>query len=40
MRKNGIYQYYVEGEDDKKIVNALKQEIGCIESGKVEKNLM
>ena len=37
MRKNGIYQYYVEGEDDKKIVNALKQEIGCIESGKVEK---
>lgn len=37
MRKNGIYQYYVEGEDEKKIVNTLKQEIGCIASGKVEK---
>lgn len=37
MRKNRIYQYYVEGEDEKSVINALKQEIGCIESGKVEK---
>ena len=37
MSKKGIYQYYVEGEDEKKIINVLKQEFRCIESGKVEK---
>lgn len=37
MRNNRIFQYYVEGEDEKSIINALKQDVGCIESGKVEK---
>ena len=30
-----IYQYYVEGENEKKIVNVLKSEKRCIVSGKV-----
>lgn len=37
MRRNTIYQYYVEGEDEKSIINALKQGLRKIESGKVEK---
>lgn len=36
MRRKGIYQYYVEGEDEKSVVNVLKRELGCIESGRVE----
>ena len=37
MRRNTRYQYYVEGEDEKSIINALKQGLRKIESGKVEK---
>lgn len=36
MRKNGIYQYYVEGEDEQCLINTLKSHLRCIESGKVE----
>ena len=31
-----IFQYYVEGDDEKALINALKSELRCIESGKVE----
>lgn len=31
-----IYQYYVEGEDEKALINALKSELRCIEPGKVD----
>lgn len=31
-----IYQYYVEGDDEKALVNTLKSDLRCIESGKVE----
>lgn len=34
-RRKDIFQYYVEGEDDKCIVNTLKSEMFCIQSGKV-----
>ncbi|MBQ7863259.1 MAG: hypothetical protein IJ353_02205 [Lachnospiraceae bacterium] len=37
MRKQEIYHYYVEGEDEKKLLEVLKREFGCIESGKVDK---
>lgn len=37
MRKKDIYHYYVEGEDEKKLLDVLKSELGCIESGKVDK---
>lgn len=37
MKKNATYHYYVEGEDEKSILDALKSELKCIESGKVEK---
>lgn len=37
MRKKAIYHYYVEGEDEKCILNALKSNMNCIESGKVER---
>lgn len=37
MRKKAIYHYYVEGEDEKSLLNALKSDMGCIESGKVDK---
>lgn len=37
MIKGGIYQYYVEGEDEKKLLEVLKRDLGCIVSGKVEK---
>lgn len=33
---NKYYHYYVEGEDDKKIVNTLKTDFQIIESGKVD----
>jgi len=36
MRKD-IYHYYVEGEDEKKLLDVLKCDLGCIESGKVDK---
>ncbi|MEE1195283.1 MAG: hypothetical protein UHS54_00150 [Lachnospiraceae bacterium] len=36
MSKRVFYQYYVEGPDDKCVLNALKSELRCIESGKVE----
>lgn len=35
MRKS-IIQYYVEGEDDKKVVDLLKTEMGLIKPGKVQ----
>lgn len=31
-----IFQYYVEGDDEKALINALKSELRCIEAGKVE----
>lgn len=34
-KKNQYYQYYVEGPDDEKIVNTLKKDYMCINSGKV-----
>lgn len=37
MKKNANYHYYVEGEDEKRLLDALKSELKCIESGKVEK---
>lgn len=37
MKKNVTYHYYVEGEDEKSLLDALKSELKCIESGKVEK---
>ena len=37
MRKKEIYHYYVEGDDEKHLLDALKREIGCIQPGKVEK---
>lgn len=37
MRRKEIYHYYVEGEDEKKLLEVLKRDLGCIESGKVEK---
>ena len=33
MRKSGIYQYYVEGEDERSLLNTLKLDLRCIESG-------
>ena len=33
---NRTYQYYVEGPDDKKVVESLKKDLKCIISGKVE----
>lgn len=37
MRKSGIYQYYVEGEDERSLLNILKLDLRCIESGKIDK---
>lgn len=37
MRKKAIYHYYVEGEDERSLLNTLKRDMGCIESGKVDK---
>lgn len=37
MKKQEIYHYYVEGEDEKKLLEVLKRDFGCIESGKVDK---
>ena len=36
MRKNQYYHYFVEGEDEKKLVNVLKTDMGLVCPGKVE----
>ena len=38
MKKCGTkyYQYFVEGEDEKKIINTLKSDMGLIQAGKVQ----
>ncbi|MCM1046707.1 MAG: hypothetical protein NC417_14480 [Candidatus Gastranaerophilales bacterium] len=36
-RKTGYYQYYVEGEDEEKLIHVLKSELFMICPGKVEK---
>lgn len=33
---NNIYHYYVEGDDEKKVVNTLKNSMQLIISGKVD----
>lgn len=35
--KNVNIQYFVEGEDEKKLVNTLKNQLGVIKAGKVQK---
>ncbi len=35
--KRASYYYYVEGDDEKSLLNALKSDLGCIASGRVEK---
>lgn len=35
MAKNDILQYYVEGENEERLINALKSELRCIRTGKV-----
>ena len=30
------FQYYVEGEDEEKLVNVLKSDMQCFEAGKVQ----
>ena len=35
--KNVNVQYFVEGEDEKKLINTLKNQLGVIQSGKVQK---
>lgn len=37
MGKNANYQYYVEGENEKRIINVLKKDLRYILPGKVEK---
>ncbi len=37
MRRQIYYQYFVEGEDEIKLLNVLKSDIGCITAGKVDK---
>lgn len=34
--KKANFQYYVEGQNEKALLNALKSELRCIESGKVD----
>lgn len=36
MGKAIRYQYYVEGEDEKKLLEVLKQDLRCIRAGKVD----
>lgn len=36
MRKKDSYHYYVEGEDEKRLLDVLKRDLRCIESGKVD----
>ena len=37
MGKNKYYQYFVEGDDDKKFIDTLKTEMQLIIPGKVQK---
>ena len=37
MGRNSTYQYYVEGDDEKHLINILKKDLRCIVSGKVDK---
>lgn len=37
MKKRMNYQYYVEGEDEKNLLNVLKRDFQCIQSGKIDK---
>ncbi len=37
MSKRGFYQYYVEGEDEEKLLKVLKSDMGLIIPGKVHK---
>lgn len=37
MNKAAHYQYYVEGEDEKKLLSVLKTEMGLIVPGKIDK---
>lgn len=37
MKKQLNYQYYVEGEDEKCLLNTLKTDLRCIQPGKVDK---
>lgn len=37
MRRKATYHYYVEGEDEKSLLDVLKSDLRCIESGKVDK---
>ena len=37
MRRKETYHYYVEGEDEKSLLDVLKSDLRCIESGKVDK---
>ena len=36
MKPKGIYHYFVEGDDEKKLLNTLKLQLECIASGKVD----
>ena len=36
MKKESIYHYYVEGDDEKSVLDALKRDLGCVKSGKVD----
>lgn len=37
MRSGLYYQYYVEGDDEKKLLEILKRDFRCIKSGKIDK---
>lgn len=37
MMKSKFVQYYVEGEDEEKLINVLKTDLGVIRPGKVQK---
>ena len=34
--QNIIYQYFVEGEDERKLINTLKNQLGLVQTGKVQ----
>lgn len=36
MKQKGIYHYFVEGDNEKKFLDTLKLQLGCIKSGKVD----
>ena len=37
MGRNTIYHYFVEGEDEEKLIQVLKTDLRCIIPGKVQK---